>query len=184
MSFLQQPITIQSIFGKKRLIGDLSVQVIISESTKDVLTITRQPVQTGASITDHAYKEPTSLSMRILQQDNSLVSALLSTFSGNGLAAIYEQFLELQRKRTPFNVVTPKRLYKSMLISDISLTTDKNTENILALDITMQEVILVQIGVAQVSPQSQGNKKVTQKTQGLGKKSALAVGAQALGFTP
>lgn len=184
MSFLPQPISIQSILGKKRLIGNLSVQVIINETATDPLTITRQPTQTGASITDHAYKEPTSLSMRILQQDTSLVGALLSTFSGNGLAAIYQQFLDLQLSRQPFNIVTPKRLYKNMLISAIGQTTDKNTENILALDLAFQEIILVKIGVAQVAPQSQGNKKVTQQTQGLGKKSALAVAAQALGFTP
>lgn len=182
MSFIPQPITLQSVFGKKRMIGPITVQVIVSEDTQDQLTITRQPVQTGASITDHAYLEPTSLAMRILQQDTSL-GAVLSTFTGNGLAAIYQQFLDLQSSRTPFNVITPKRIYKNMLVATLRQTTDKSTENILALDVTLQQVILVSIGVTTVSPSNQGNKAKTQATQNVGRKSALATAAQAVGWT-
>ena len=184
MSFLSTPITLQSVFGKKRMIGPITVQVILSEETNDTLTITKQPVQTGASITDHSYKEPTVLSMRILQQNNDLVSGILSTFSGNGLAAIYQQFLDLQASRQPFNVVTPKRIYKNMLVAALRQNTDKQTENILSLEVALQEVILVSIGVTTISPDNQGNKAVTQATQNLGRESALAVAAQALGFTP
>ncbi len=175
MSFLSQPVTLQSVFGTKRMIDAITVQVIISEETNDTLSITKQPVQTGASITDHSFKEPTVLSMRILQQNNNLVSGFLSTFSGNGLAAIYQDFLDLQSKRSPFTVITKKRIYKNMLIAVLRQNTDKSTENILSLDITLQEVILVSIGVSQISPSNQANKAVTQATQNLGRQSALFV---------
>jgi hypothetical protein len=181
VSFLPQPITLQSVFGKKRLIGTITVQVIISEETSDALIITKQPVQTGASITDHSYKEPTALTMRILQQDLS-VSAIASTFSGNGLSAIYQKFLDLQSSREPFNVITPKRIYKNMLVASIRLNTDKLTENILSLEIGLQQVILVTIGVATIPPSNQRNKKSTQANQSLGKKSALLTGAQGVGI--
>ncbi len=184
MSFISQPITLQSVFGTKRKIGPITLQVIISEDTNDTLTITKQPVQIGASITDHAFKEPTVLNMRVLQKNNDLISGILATFSGNGLAAVYKQFLELQLERAPFDVITPKRIYRNMLISVLRLNTDKNTENILSLDITLQEVILVSIGVAQISPINQRNARVTQGVQKLGRKSALAVAAQSLGFAP
>jgi hypothetical protein len=178
MSFLSQPITLQSLFGTSRMIGPITLQVVISEETNDTLTITRQPVQTGASITDHAYKEPTVLTMRILQQNNDLIGGLLSTFSGNGLAAIYQQFLDLQFPSdgsgpTPFDVITKKRVYKNMLVAQIRQTTDKSTENILALEVQLQEVILVDIGVVQVPPSRQRNKKITQATQNKGAKSAI-----------
>lgn len=173
MSFLSQPITLQSVFGTKRMIGPIAVQVIISEDTNDTLSITKQPVQTGASITDHSFKEPTVLSMRILQQNNDLVSGFLSTFSGNGLAAIYQQFLDLQSSRSPFNVITKKRIYKNMLVAVLRQNTDKSTENILSLEVQLQEVILVSIGVSQISPLNQGNKASTQATQNLGRQSAL-----------
>lgn len=173
MSFLPQPITLQSVFGKKRLIGGIEIQVIISEETTDTLTITRQPVQTGASITDHSYKEPVVLNMKVLQQNNDLVSGFLSTFSGNGLSAVYKEFLDLQSNRVPFDVITRKRVYKNMLLASIRQNTDKQTENILALDIQLQEVMLVSIGVSQISRANQRNSGVTQGIQNLGRQSAL-----------
>lgn len=172
MSFLSQPITLQSVFGTKRMIGSIEVQVIISEETNDTLSITKQPVQTGAPITDHSFKEPTSLSMRILQQNNDLVSGFLSTFSGNGLSAIYSEFLKLQTDRTPFDVITKKRIYKNMLIAVLRQNTDKQTENILSLEVQLQEVILVSIGVAQIPKRAQRRPKKTQGTQNLGRQSA------------
>ncbi len=178
MSFLSEPITLQGVFGTSRMIGDIKLQVIISEETNDTLSITRQPVQTGAAITDHAFKEPTVLNMKVLQQNNNLVTGFLSTFSGNGLAAVYKKFLELQSPSdgsgpVPFTVVTRKRIYKNMLMASLRQNTDKNTENILSLDIQLQEVILVSIGVAQIPASAQANRKVTQAILNTGRESAL-----------
>lgn len=180
MSFLSQPITLQSLFGNQRVIGNITVDVIINEETNDTLTITKQPVQTGASITDHAYKEPTALSMTILQQNNDTISGLLTTFSGNSLKALYEQFLELQFSRVPFSILTPKRIYKSMLMSVIRQVTDKNTENILALNVSFQQVFIVSIGTATIPASRQKNAASNQATQNTGKQSALLTGVQAL----
>lgn len=186
MSFLSQPITLQTLFGVKRMIGPLNVQVILSEETNDTLTITKQPVQTGASITDHAYKEPTVLTMQILQQNNTSLTGLTEltqTFAGpgaGGLAQIYQTFLKLQTDRAPFNVLTPKRVYKNMLISVLRQTTDRHTENILALNISMQEIIIVSVGAVQVPPGRQRNAGATQATQNAGQKSALLSLAQGI----
>lgn len=163
MSFITTPISLQSLFGKNRKIGDIDVNVVISEGTDDTLTITKQPVQQGASITDHAYKEPTTFSMQVYFSDNFFVS----------LQDIYDQLLELQDSRTPFDVVTPKRIYRNMLIASLRQTTDKTTENCLALNIAFQEVIIVSISTVQVPPRRQKLKAVTQATQNVGKKSAL-----------
>ena len=184
MSFLSQPVTLQSIFGKNRMIDSIEVQCIINESTNDSLTVTKQPVQQGASITDHAFKEPTVLSMTIHQQDTSLISGIANTFSGNGLAKIYQQFLDLQSSLTPFTVITPKRIYTSMLMSTLSVTTDKTTENILAINASFQQIIIVSVTTASVPRAQQKNAGATGATQAAGKKSALATAAQAIGFSP
>lgn len=163
MSFLTQPITLQNIFGKHRKIGDIDIEVVISENTSDVLTITKQPVQQGASITDHAYKEPTTLSMRVMFEDNLFVS----------LSKVYQDLLDLQESRVPFEVVTPKRLYSSMLISSLGLTTDKQTENTLSISISFQEVLIVNVVTTQVPREKQRFAGATGATQNAGKKSAL-----------
>lgn len=164
MSFLSQPISLQSLFGKNRKIGEITVNVVINENTNDTLTITKQPVQQGASITDHSYKEPTTFSTAIYMSDNLTTS----------LSEVYQSLLDLQNSREPFDVVTPKRVYKSMLMSALSMTTDKNTENILAINASFQEVIIVSISTTTVPRIQQKNAAVTGKTENAGKKSALA----------
>lgn len=176
MSFLSQPITLQSLFGVQRIINDIDVDVVINESTNDTLTITKQPVQQGASITDHAYKEPTTFSMSIHQKDTSLVSGVLNTFSGNGLAKIYAQFFKLQGERKPFSITTPKKIYKNMLIASLGMTTDKATENILSLSLTFQEVTIVKVTTTVVPRIQQASPEVTEGIEPAGKKSALFIG--------
>lgn len=172
MSFLSQPVTLSAIFGARRTIGPLEVQVVSSEETNDTLTITKQPVQQGANITDHAFQEPTVLSMNIYQQQNGFITGLVDTFTGGGLAQIYQQFLDLQASRQPFDIVTPKRIYKSMLINVLRCNTDKRTENILSLSLSFQQVIIVSVGTVQVPPTRQKKPASTQATQNAGKKSA------------
>ncbi len=171
MSFLPQPITIQSLFGKDRKIGSITVQVVMQETTDDTLTITKQPVQQGASITDHAYKEPTVFSMSVLFQDNLFIS----------LSKLYQNLLDLQNSRVPFDVITPKRIYRNVLISTLRQNTDKNTENILSLNITFQEVIIVSVLTTQVPRIRQRNAAETGATQKAGKKSALSSLADGVG---
>lgn len=172
MSILSQPITIQSLLSKNRSFGPITVQVVINESASDVLTITKQPVQQGATITDHAYKEPTTLSMQLLFRDNLFTS----------LSKIYQELLDLQIERAPFDVITPKRVYSSMLISSLSQTTDKNTENCLSVSISFQEIILVSVATTTVPRARQRNPGATGATQPAGKKSALLSLAQGVGL--
>lgn len=170
MSFLSVPI---SIFPtKQRQIDAIKVDVIINESANDTLTITKQPVQQGASITDHAYKEPTGFSATINFRDNSTKS----------LSKIYRELLDLQVSRVPFTIITPKRIYRNMLMSSIGQTTDAKTENCLALVISCQEVILVPVTTTQVPRTKQKSPGATGATQNAGKKSAILTGIQ--GFVP
>ncbi len=139
MAFLETPISIFAVRPTRR-IGEITANVVVDESTNDTLTITKQPVQQGASITDHAYKEPTLFSSTIYFKDNVAKS----------LSKIYQDLLDLQVSRVPFDIVTPKRIYRNMLISTLSNTTDKNTENVLKIMISCQEVILVSVSTTTV----------------------------------
>lgn len=173
MSFLSQPITIQSLFGFKRKIGGLSVNVVINESTTDTLTITKQPVQQGASITDHAYMEPTTFSSTIYFSDNLTDS----------LKEIYTNLQDLQQGRVPFEILTPKRKYTSMLMTSLGMTTDKNTEHSLAIQLTCQQIIIVNVTTTQVPRIRQKQPAATGKTEPAGtKQSSLYTGAQAIGI--
>lgn len=180
MSFLSQPITLQSLFGTKRVIvGGPEISVVIEENTSDRLTITKQPVQQGASITDHAYKEPTLLSMSVQFSDTNLVSGILNTFSGGGLKKIYEDLLEFQIRRTPFDVITPKRIYKSNLLALVTNLTNKQTENVLSIGLSFEQIVIVNIGTVQVDPRKLRSRASNAATQVSGPKSIIVSGVQA-----
>lgn len=178
MSFLSQPLSLISVKPQRSInpqqgVGNgplanansysIDAYVTLTENTSDVLTITKQPVQQGASITDHAYKEPTTFSTTIYFRDNLLKS----------LSQIYAEFLKIQDQRILVDVVTPKRSYKNFLISTLGVTTDSKTENTLAITIAFQEVIIVNVTAAVVPKSKQKSPGSTAATEKAGNKSAI-----------
>lgn len=171
MSFLPQPISLTSLFGTQRQIADIKVNVILNEATTDKLTITKQPVQQGANISDHAFKEPTIFSMNMLFEHNLSLS----------LNETYQQLLDLQVSRLPFDIITPKRIYKSMLIGTLNQTTDAKTENCLAITASFEQIIIVQVSAVSVARNKQKTPAKTGKTIDAGKKSALLTAKEGIG---
>lgn len=168
MSFLSQPL--QTIFIKPaRMVANIKIQVTVNEQTADTLTITKQPVQQGATITDHAYLEPTAFSHTIY----FAAAGVEGLVSGNSLAQIYQQLLTLQANAIPFDIVTPKRIYHNMLMAALTQTTDKLTENCLAIHATYQQVILVPVLATSVQRSKLSNPGSNSPTQNGGAKSAL-----------
>jgi hypothetical protein len=190
MSFLTQPIQIipiqpqRSIGGGITGMAPINMQVVTDERTTDTLTITKQPVQQGASITDHSFLEPTVFSSTAYFKDNTSNGiSLVPSFTGSftGLAKIYATLLSLQALRTAFNIVTPKRIYSSMLLASLSQTTDKNTENCLSVSMSFQQVIIVTVSTTNVPRTHQSNAGRTGATQNAGtKQSALYSASQGI----
>lgn len=138
------------LFKQGRSIAGIIPNVVVDETHTDDLTITRHPVERSASITDHAYKEPSQVTVRY----GFGVSGGLLNFSGAGgdPKAIYQQLLDIQASRVPFDLITGKRSYQNMLIASLGTTTDNATENVLLVTATIREVILVDTQVTTLQP--------------------------------
>jgi hypothetical protein len=134
--------------------------VTITENSTDAIEITQQPVQQGANIADHAFKKPTNLSIQILFNGSLFQS----------LSTIYGNLLALQNSFVPFNCTTPKRTYYNMLFAALGVTTDKNTENILSVNCTFQQIITVPVGITTVSRSQLSNPGSNGGTQTAGTK--------------
>lgn len=78
-----------------------------------------------------------------IDQTAAGVQALLTGNSPNQVKGIYQQLLQLQEERIPFDVLTGKRAYKNMLIRSLQVTTDRTSENALQVVATLRQVILV-----------------------------------------
>lgn len=130
--------------------------VVISERHSDTLEITEHPVEVGAAISDHAYRRPSEVVMQVGFAGGGSLLDLLDTTS-YGLSAglspkeVYQNLLDLQDSRLPFDVVTGKRVYKNMLIRAIEVTTDRTSENVLSAVLTLREVIMTSTTSKQVA---------------------------------
>ena len=139
-----------------RRIGLIVPSVVISEKHNDTLEITEHPVEVGAAISDHAYRRPSEVVMQVgFAGGGSLLDFLDTTSIGlsAGLSPkeTYQELLDLQNSRVPFDVVTGKRIYTNMLIRALEVTTDRTSENVLSAVLTLREVILTSTTTTQVA---------------------------------
>lgn len=120
-----------------RSIGFLIPNVVMEEIHRDELAIVQHPVETGATITDHAFKLPAQVEMRIGFSDSG-------QFPGYS-KAVYAALLSLQLSRVPMSVSTGKRSYSNMLLAGLTTVTDQKTENALMIACRLQEINLVSV---------------------------------------
>lgn len=134
---------------QSRRIGVIIPSVVVSEKHSDTLEITEHPVEIGAAVADHAYKRPSEVVMEIgFAGGGSLLDFADTSKIGLSLGLspqeTYQELLNLQSSRIPFDVVTGKRLYSNMLIRALEVTTDRTTENVLSAVLTLREVLISQ----------------------------------------
>lgn len=142
-----------------RNIGGIVANVTVSEEHNDEIEITQHPVESGAPITDHSFKKPPTVTLRIGWSNSSEQADGDSEY----VKTIYQQLLDMQESRLPLDISTGKRDYDSMLIRSLALTTDKETENALMVTAICQGIIIVATSTTTVpdnsvqsSPQSTG----------------------------
>lgn len=149
---------------RSRKIGLIIPDVVVSEKHSDTLEITEHPVEVGAAVADHAYKRPPEVIMEVgFSGGGSLLDFADTSSIGLSLGLspqeTYQELLDLQSSRIPFDVVTGKRLYSNMLIHALEVTTEKATENVLSAVLTLRGVLITQtqqIAVANKSDMKDG----------------------------
>lgn len=149
---------------QSRKIGIMVPDVVVSEKHSDTLQITEHPVErptaAGAGIiSDHAYKMPSEVTMEcgfsgagsLLDVFDTRAYGLSTPLNGMSPKDVYKAFLDMQSKRELMDVVTGKRTYNNMLIRAIEVTTDRTTENVLSITLTLREIILTSTKKVQVA---------------------------------
>lgn len=158
-----QPVT--NPFGGPGPQITLTSYVTMTEEGRDELELTKHPVDTGSTISDHAYRLPSTLSVKLMWSPASANQFGWVPFSGLGTALtslgggvssylqnVYAQLITLQRSRGLATVATGKRTYTNMLPVLISVTTDEETENVLSVTINFEEVLRASTTLAQQAP--------------------------------
>lgn len=171
---------------QSRAIGLIIPDVVITEKHSDTLEITEHPVEVGAAVADHAYKRPSEVVMEVGFAGGGALLDFASNLTATGLLGLspqetYQELLDLQESRVPFDVVTGKRIYKNMLIRALEVTTDRTSENVLMAVVTLREVIITSTMSIQVADKKNMSTGVnTSAVQNSGTKNTTPVKESAL----
>lgn len=137
-------ITILSATGilDKKKIGSLAIDCVVEENITLSTNVTTAPIETGESVTDHAFNEPLKLSVtgvvsdsdpaRALQNISNIaktvktnpsviLSTIKNTYKTLPRLEAYETLRQMHLERTPIDVVMGLETYTNMMIENISI---------------------------------------------------------------
>ncbi|MCB2297800.1 phage baseplate protein [Clostridium tagluense] len=137
-------------------IGNFVFDAYFSIDHETNLKITEHPVQTGASISDHAYMEANQVTFDIGMSDvmQSTVSGQFGDNASRSVSA-YHTLRRLQAERLPIQVVTRLGTYENMLVATLSTVDDNTTTNGLRVIGTLKEIIVVSVSTIKISARPQ-----------------------------
>lgn len=141
----------------KKTLGGVALDAVLEEYHTNDMLVTKNPVEYGADVTDHAIVQPKRLNLRAVVSDTPLGTASLGVIIDNASnlfgsstsdsqtrsTTAYNALLALQAAREPIDVQTKLRLYRNMLITNITVGQDKDTSREVQLDITLEEIVIV-----------------------------------------
>jgi len=135
---------IPELVGVQTNIAGYFFDAVLKTDHSDRLKITEHPVESGASITDHAFKEPRELSMEIGMSDvcTSFIDGQFAQKDSRSISA-YDILTQLQDSRIPLRVYTRLGVYDNMLIEIITSPDDYKTLFGLRVSIGFREILVV-----------------------------------------
>lgn len=120
------------------------------------LQTTSNPVETGASIVDHAYVKPAELTMEVMMSDvhQSLVPEQFTGASFRSVNA-WQVLRKLQSDRIPMSVLTRLGLYTNMLITKLAASDTAETFRALSAEVTLREIPVARVKTVKISSADQ-----------------------------
>ena len=120
------------------------------------LQTTSNPVETGASVVDHAYVKPAELTMKVMMSDvhQSLVPEQFTGASFRSVNA-WQVLRKLQSDRIPMSVFTRLGLYTNMLITKLATTDTAETFRALSAEVTLREIPVARVKTVKISSADQ-----------------------------
>lgn len=166
------PSEYNSLIYCKTNIGGYFFDGIMNINHTRELEITENPVETGASIVDHSYVKPATITMEVLMSDvhRSIYPGQFDGAKSRSFAA-WDVLNKIQSSRIPCSVFTPLGLYNNMLVSSIEATEDSSTVHALSANVTLREIPIARIKTVKISSAPQ-----TTNSTNLGQLEASTVG--------
>lgn len=156
----------QLFIRTQKSLAGVELDAVISETHNNTISLTKNPVELGADITDHAIIEPKKITIVAQVSDTPLGTAALGEivdsvtgFFGTSTSqnltrstAAYNAIKEIMQQKEPIEVQTKLVLYTDMLITSLNITQDKDTSRVALMNITLQEVLITSSEIVQFDP--------------------------------
>ena len=124
------------------------------------ITATQHPVQTGSSVSDHAFTNPSEVSIEIGMSD-----AMQGVGADHSVNA-FQQIKAIMLRKEPLTVITRLDTYTDMLITSISAPDNYETMHGLKAQVYFQQIESVSVATVKVQQLVTGSQRQT--TQGVG----------------
>jgi hypothetical protein len=154
------------LFGRHQpgKIGTILIDAVLQESHDFENTVTTNPVETGADVTDHVVIQPDRLRLSglvsrtplrlnpILGVDlipniidgvvalDGLEAMVAQTVKVDPVAAAFTELTRLREQAIPVEVVTRLKVYTDMVIQHLSIPRDATTGEALRFDLTLMQI--------------------------------------------
>lgn len=126
---------------------------------------TKNPIQSGAAITDHIYNEPRRIVVEI-QMSDAMASFVVGQFADSSSRSVsaYQTLRGLRDQRQILSISTRLDSYDRVFISSINVSDEQKTANGLIARITFDELLFAQIEAVSSVIQSPLFPQVTEST--------------------
>ncbi|NIV93791.1 hypothetical protein GWN42_13580 [candidate division KSB1 bacterium] len=172
-NLLVDPVALARFFGfVPVIVGDIIVDVLVSETPVYDYDVTEHPVEAGLDVTDNRVARPATLILDCILTDIALSpQAIAGAVAAGVLAggfppltwqAKYDALLGLAAKNDIVDVFTPLNTYSSMMITSVRPNQNKDTSQALFFNIEMREIRTVASEINIVDP-SQIPKKIKEQ---------------------
>lgn len=142
----------------EKSVGGIELDAVLTETHTNQVRLTKNPVELGADITDHAIIEPKRINVVAQVSDTplggaafgqivDLVTGLFGSSTSQNITrsnTAYRAMIQLMEQCEPIEVQTKLKLYKNMVITSLSVTQDKNSSRIVLMNIDLEEVLITE----------------------------------------
>lgn len=145
----------------KAVIGTVSLDVSLNEEHSHKASVTKNPVESGAVVSDHVFSEPFALSMtgEISDSPVKLLSGIRELVEGRNPGGIigeifygsdktrsnaaYRALVNLKEWREPITIMTGLARYPNMIITGVKVNRSAQIGKTLNVTITAEQVRIV-----------------------------------------
>ena len=145
---------IKGLFWKQVNINGFVFDAYLRMESHESLTITKNPVENGSAVTDHAYVNPKTFTFEIGMTDTAQGKVFGQFGFLNRSVNAYRLLSKWLNDRTPLTLNGKYGFYRNILISDIRTSDDYTTYNGMKVAVVLEEINITSTKLVKVSSAS------------------------------